>query len=62
MAKKIRVLRVLEYVYDDVEEMERDMSHWQLGATGTRTNRGGIVRSTVLPLEVLDHEDVPNGD
>jgi hypothetical protein len=48
----IRVLRVLEYVYPDVTTMEKDRLRWtvqhSIWAGATR------IRSTVLPLEVLN--------
>lgn len=33
---RIRVLRILEYVYEDYETMEADMGRWQIPATGHR--------------------------
>lgn len=54
MSKKIRVLRVLEYVYDDVEIMERDMARW----TVPHVQHGGkfTIRSTTLPFEVVSDD------
>lgn len=49
--KKIRVLRLIEYIYDDVEAMERDMARWKLTAP---TNKTMTMKSVTLPLEVLD--------
>lgn len=51
MSKKIRVLRVLEYVYDSAETMEKDMARWAVPHVqhGTRLT----IRSTTLPFEVV---------
>jgi hypothetical protein len=53
MAKaKIRVLRLLEYTYESVEEMEKDMKRW--GVQGVRGyNPRCVIKSVTLPLEVL---------
>lgn len=48
---KIRVLRLLEYVYPDAETMEKDRAHWYV--QGDRVQGAVRIRSTVLPLEVL---------
>lgn len=49
----IRVLRVMEYVYPDLKTMQTDMSRWNLQGTMPVVD-GTTIRSTVLPLEVLD--------
>jgi hypothetical protein len=49
----VRVLRLLEYVYPDVASMEADMARWHV-QTGTKAHGKKLMRSTVLPLEVLD--------
>lgn len=54
MSKKIRVLRVLEYVYDDVEVMEKDMARWAVPHV-QHTNKLTI-RSTTLPFEVVSDD------
>jgi hypothetical protein len=52
---KVRVLRLIEYTYADVEQMERDMERWSVQSS---RNYGPVqVRTTTLPLEVLDDED-----
>lgn len=52
---KIRVLRVLEYVYSDVETMEKDMGRWGLAANGThRAGANLTIKSSVLPLETIE--------
>lgn len=47
----IRVLRVIEYTYDSVESMERDMAGWTHGLKRWSTRI--TMRSVVLPLEVI---------
>lgn len=47
---KIRVLRVLEYTYDDAEKMADDIARWHVGAVGTvNHNRMSIKSATFLP-------------
>lgn len=48
---RVRVLRVLEYVYVDAEAMVADMGHWQIQTM--RRMGGTTIRSTVMPPEVL---------
>jgi hypothetical protein len=50
---KIRVLRLLEYTYTSVERMEQDMSHWQIPTNGTWDAHGIVIRSAIIPLEIL---------
>jgi hypothetical protein len=54
--KPIRVLRLLEYTYDSVEVMERDMANWKVQGV-ERPNTKTTIKSVVLPLEVLDVEE-----
>lgn len=57
----IRVLRVLEYEYASLGDMERDMSHWNLGATGSRAiaGHGSMVRSaTFMPRAAEETTDI----
>lgn len=56
----IRVLRLLEYQYADVARMQDDMTRWQVQGT-YRPHSGLLIRSTTLPLEVLD-DPVENAD
>lgn len=49
---KIRVLRLMEYTYESVEVMEKDMARWQV--QGTEVHGSIKIKSTTLPLEVLD--------
>lgn len=57
----IRVLRLLEYTYETVEEMETDLGRWQVPANGSRwwnPRKPGIgIKSAVLPGTTL--LDVP---
>lgn len=49
MADKIRVVRLIEYTYDNPERMASDMLHW------THTHKDGSMemRSAVLQPEYL---------
>lgn len=46
----IRVLRVIEYTYDDAEDAERDMGHWKLAANGTMmvSGRSIVIKSAII--------------
>lgn len=47
----IRVLRLIEYVYDNSEIADKDMSNWKLPAIGEAPlgpNQGKRIRSTTL--------------
>jgi RecJ-like exonuclease len=61
--KKIRVLRMLEYVYDDAESMANDIAGWNLGAVSSkRTMAGrGSVKSAVFLPETIEMEHPSNG-
>lgn len=48
----VRVLRLIEYVYPHAGIMVADMDRWTLQGT-LRTPDGKVMRSTVLPPEVL---------
>lgn len=59
--KKIRVLRLLEYVYDNSEAMIKDMERWQV--QGVETHGHITIRSVTLSPEILDDaEESPIGD
>lgn len=52
----IRVLRLLEYVYEDFEAAEADQARWYVPATGVRSiglGKGNTIRSAVLPETTL---------
>lgn len=51
MAPMIRVLRLLEYLYENVETMDRDMRRWDV--QGAFTGDRMIIRSTTLPPTTL---------
>jgi hypothetical protein len=54
---KVRVLRLMEYVYDDEETAIRDKGNWFVQS---EQHRGGThIRSATLPMEVLRPEEVP---
>lgn len=48
----IRVLRVLEYIYPDVETMVDDRAHWAIQGL-YRPRRGMTIRSTVMVPEMV---------
>lgn len=51
---QIRVLRLLEYTYPDVEHMELDMARWAVQQGSIRFGSNPtVIKSVVLPLEVL---------
>jgi hypothetical protein len=51
---KVKVLRLLEYTYASFEAYEKDRVHW---AVQGHVNKGSVViKSAVLPFEVLDDE------
>ncbi len=45
---RIRILRLLEYVYEDSERAEKDMELWQVPAIGTQRHGNMIIKSTIL--------------
>ena len=54
----VRVLRLLEYTYIDAQDMERDMSHWQMPAQGIhRVGNGGLIRSALITAFDYDTEE-----
>lgn len=51
----IRVLRLMEYVYPDVDAMESDMGRWAIqGKRSVGIGRTTSIKSVVLPLEVFE--------
>lgn len=48
----VRVVRLLEYVYPDAKAALDDQQHWQVQGV-YRPSAGRLIRSTVLPMEVL---------
>lgn len=49
----VRVVRLLEYVYPDAKDALKDMQNWAVQGV-YRPSAGRLIRSTVLPMEVLD--------
>jgi hypothetical protein len=49
----IRVVRLLEYLYPDAKDALTDQQNWQVQGV-YRPSAGRLIRSTVLPMEVLD--------
>jgi hypothetical protein len=57
--KPVRVLRLMEYIYPDIETATQDMARWQV--QGTYKPRQAItIRSTVLPPEVWESNEKPD--
>lgn len=57
---KIRVLRLLEYTYDTLEEMENDMGRWGVAANGShRIGKNSTIRSAILPSSIMDDPPLP---
>ena len=56
--KRVRVLRLLEYIYDSAELMVTDMARWGVkGAHVVVGNGGGmVIKSATLPPEILADE------
>lgn len=53
----IRVLRLLEYTYSDVETMVADMARWQVGANGSHQAGTKVkISSTTLPPSIFEDE------
>lgn len=45
---KIRVLRLIEYVYDTQERADADQARWSMPATGWRRVGDMTIRSTII--------------
>lgn len=54
--EKIRVLRLLEYIYDTPDRMIDDMARWQV--QGTKRYGNMTIHSTTLSPEILTEENV----
>jgi hypothetical protein len=46
--KPTRILRLLEYVYEDAKTAEADMARWQMPAIGTKRIGFMSIKSTIL--------------
>lgn len=49
----VRVVRLLEYIYPNAKDALTDQQNWQVQGV-YRPSAGRLIRSTVLPMEVLD--------
>jgi len=58
----IRVLRLIEYTYEDMERAERDMANWGMPASGTKSVPGMTIRSAILPLTTEFHIDIKQAE
>lgn len=55
----IRVLRIMEYTYEDAETMVSDMAHWQTPQNGLiHFGDKKTLRCATLPIEVFLRSDV----
>lgn len=59
---KVRVIRLLEYVYDSPERAIEDQGRWQVGANATymaggKVNPTLVIRSATLPAAFVDTEE-----
>jgi hypothetical protein len=53
MDGSVRVVRLLEYIYPNAKDALKDQQNWQVQGV-YRPSAGRLIRSTVLPMEVLD--------
>jgi hypothetical protein len=44
----IRVLRIMEYEYEDNERAKQDMARWQIPANGSKRQGGMVIRSAII--------------
>jgi hypothetical protein len=44
----VRVVRLMEYTYPDIEAADRDMRHWQIPANGARDQGNLTIRSSII--------------
>lgn len=53
-----RVLRLMEYVFDDVEQADENMKHWAVPANGAKEFRtGNPVRSMIIQYPFKSWDD-----
>lgn len=56
----IRILRLLEYIYEDNERAEKDQELWQVPAIGTQRHGRMTIKSTILTdLDFKSPDDEP---
>lgn len=58
----VRVLRILEYVYADLESAEADMKNWGVPAVGTVRRGGGRYKSYLISSTVALPRTVTEGE
>jgi len=55
----VRVLRLMEYTYPDLEAAHEDMSHWQVQNVHRSFRNGFTIRSTVILDPTPFEEPIP---
>lgn len=56
--KKIRVVRLMEYIYPDMETALRDQANWAVQQErGFGGKKATVIRSTTLPAEIWEEAD-----
>lgn len=53
----VRVVRVLEYVYNSEERYKEDFAHWAVPASGVLNARGVELRSAIITVPVDDDRE-----
>jgi hypothetical protein len=56
----IRVLRLIEYTYEDNTRAEEDMARWQIPPIGSRRHGNMTLRSTIITD--LNYEPIAEDD
>ena len=44
----IRILRIMEYTYEDNDRAEEDMARWQMPSVGTRRHGNMTIKSAII--------------
>lgn len=60
--ERVRVLRILEYEYESMDYMDKDMGRWNLAANGFKSTGSMVVRSITMfphPLEEQEQDEPP---
>lgn len=55
----IRVIRLMEYTYPDIKDMDADMLNWYVPPNGSKKMalRGRLIRSAVITEPVFPEEE-----
>lgn len=53
----VRILRLLEYIYDTPERAEKDQELWQVPAIGSQRHGTMVIKSTILTDLNFDNND-----